>query len=251
MARDGRLVAGAPVGVRINAVDTAFHQDDLRAVAELAAHVAVDAVWLPKVERPDDLRAVLAALPAGLRVVVMAETRAGVAALPAVLAQGAGRLSGAVFGHVDYSLDTGLWPFPGADSAEVWDAAVRVMRAAEASDCPYIHTIVTELEDDEVFLRTQSMLAHLCRRPFARITLSLRQSRAAGRPFEPRPMALRSSPAQTLEERRAQALHVIEEFEQTRCRKRSFSLERSSRRLLSPHEYLLARRIVALHSPRP
>jgi len=73
------------LAIRVNAIDTPWGADDLAAVAGSGA----DAVLVPKVSGPDDIRrydALLAAAPPGLRLWAMIETCACVAELHAIAA---------------------------------------------------------------------------------------------------------------------------------------------------------------------
>lgn len=93
--------AGARVALRVNAADTPWFADDLA----LVDAPAVGAVLLPKAADP----AVLAALQArraGLALVPLVESAAGIAAARALAAApGVERLA---FGHIDLQVDLGL-----------------------------------------------------------------------------------------------------------------------------------------------
>lgn len=90
-----RLLVGAdrPVQVRLNHPDTPWHPDDVAALTELPAHVGVR---VPKVETPDQVRALAALLP-GRALHLLVESALGVerafdlaTATPAVASIGLG-----------------------------------------------------------------------------------------------------------------------------------------------------------------
>ena len=106
------IPSGRPVHVRVNARRTAHHEADLRAVAALggrAGGAVLSAVVVPKVEAPEDVATVAAALPAGVAVVALVESARGIVGADAIAAAGAGRL---LFGSADYVADIGARPGP-------------------------------------------------------------------------------------------------------------------------------------------
>ena len=97
-------VAAAPDGgplraVRVNGAGTPWHEADLA----LAARLRPDAVVLPKVGGPSDVRRAAAALPEGVALWAMVETAAGVLAAPAIAA--APRMGALVVGTNDLSAE--------------------------------------------------------------------------------------------------------------------------------------------------
>ena len=115
--------AGAPQAmVRINAVDSDWHEDDLRLIAGLPATVGV---MLPKSE-PQTLQAVAAQLGAGRLLYALVETVAGVLGLRTMAAMpGVNRFA---FGNIDFGVDAGITV--GEDEAEL--AAVRTAFVLES-----------------------------------------------------------------------------------------------------------------------
>lgn len=95
----GRLV------VRINPVGTAWHADDLAAVAALCAQGLVG-VMLPKAEQGDAVALVAQALPPEAVVIPLIESVAGLDAVDAIAA--APRVLRLAFGHLDFQADAGL-----------------------------------------------------------------------------------------------------------------------------------------------
>jgi citrate lyase subunit beta/citryl-CoA lyase len=96
-------VEARDVMVRVNAVGTPWHDDDLRALAGLPR---VKAVMLPKAESADGIAATRARLAEVQTLVGLVETVRGVADLRAVASTpGVARLA---FGTVDFCLETGI-----------------------------------------------------------------------------------------------------------------------------------------------
>ncbi|MAM13991.1 MAG: CoA ester lyase [Rhizobiaceae bacterium] len=89
-----------PLTVRINASETPFHTEDMRAVAKLQP----DAIWLPKAEKPELVAKVTDNLP-GIPVIAIIESALGLANARAIAAlAGVERLA---FGSLDYCVDLG------------------------------------------------------------------------------------------------------------------------------------------------
>ena len=91
------------VVVRVNAAATPWHDDDLRAIAQLRRVVGV---MLPKAESADAIAATRAKLAEGKTLVGLVETVRGVADLRVVA--GTPGLSRLAFGTVDFCLETGI-----------------------------------------------------------------------------------------------------------------------------------------------
>ena len=129
----------AEVSLRINDPKTDLGQRDLEAL--LGADVRPDALMLPKVSGPDDIRAVEAILGAAgstLPLIVQIETAQGVAAATEI-GTASPNVSALFFGAIDFSADIGC--------AVEWDALVyarsRVVLAAAvagvtALDSPFM-----------------------------------------------------------------------------------------------------------------
>jgi citrate lyase subunit beta/citryl-CoA lyase len=104
-ARDavaGWLSPQRPVLVRINGSDTAWFEDDLA----VCALPGVAGVVLPKAERPEQVAAVAARAGAGVPVLPLIETAAGIWNAHAVAtAPGVQRL---LFGSIDFQVDLGI-----------------------------------------------------------------------------------------------------------------------------------------------
>lgn len=95
----------ARILVRINAADTAWHQADLQALALLGA-ASVAGVVIPKAETTAVLQSAAGILGAGVTLVPLIESLAGMDAVTD-LAQAA-QVARLAFGHLDFQLDLGM-----------------------------------------------------------------------------------------------------------------------------------------------
>jgi len=139
------VAAGCPVLVRVNAIASAWFDDDI-----VAVHPAATAVVVPKIETTGDLdRAARALDDAGLDlgVVVGIETALGVADARPLLAHP--RVVGAYFGAEDFIADMG--GVRTTSNAEVHYARSAVALAGRLGGVPVVDQVVTDFRNDEVF----------------------------------------------------------------------------------------------------
>ena len=133
--------------IRINAMDSEFHAADLDLVLELRP----DAVLLPKVAGPQEIREMascLAKASEGLRLWVMMEAAAGVLNAAAIAAAGreaGGRLDCFVLGLNDLRKETGVPPEPGRAYLVPW--MMQVVLAARAHGIEVIDSVFNDFRD--------------------------------------------------------------------------------------------------------
>ncbi len=130
--------------VRVNSLDTAWHADDIAALAKLPG---IAGLMLPKAERASDLAAMHAAA-AGKPLHALVETVAGVLNLAdLVTAPGLARLS---FGTVDFQVDAGI----DGDGAEIDHVRTQiVLHSRGAGLAAPVDGVSTNLTDDEGLAR--------------------------------------------------------------------------------------------------
>ena len=92
---------GKPVFVRVNRFDTGFGEQDAKAISASKAYGAV----LPKVERPEEVTALVSLLGDQQRLIAMIESPRGVLNCPAI-ADASAMLNGLMFGSADFSTAT-------------------------------------------------------------------------------------------------------------------------------------------------
>ena len=132
--------------VRVNALDTPWGADDLRAVSAAGAH----GVLIPKCDSAATL-AHADALLAGTetRLIALIETPAGVFDLPALTAA-TPRLAALGFGHADFSHAAGL-PDMRSDAGLVWHARAQIALAAKARGLMALDCVGLEVRDEAAF----------------------------------------------------------------------------------------------------
>lgn len=232
-----------PLALRVNAWGSTDLQADWPVAQALAAAFDLQAVFLPKVAGAAELQRAAqqlqaAGLPDGC-LVPMLETRAALQQAPQIAGTAADLGSTAVtFGHYDFCLHAGLWPFPGPADDTYWQPVATVAQAALAAGLRYVHPPTSHLRDTRGLAAVLTRLASLCGESFDLFsagisqTASLRQLAAAGvgdlDTQGPQPTA--PLPAQQL----------CDLFERCRRPEHAFAVDGAGGRFIAPHEYLAA-----------
>jgi citrate lyase subunit beta/citryl-CoA lyase len=134
-------IDAVPVVVRIHAVDSGFHEDDLQVVR----HARFDALMLAKCERGEHVDRASAAVPGHVAIIPLIESARGLLALPEILNRR--RVVRLAFGAFDFSLDIGcrpqwsplitargelVWRSRAAEKAPPWDSPSAEIRELSA-----------------------------------------------------------------------------------------------------------------------
>jgi citrate lyase beta subunit len=237
------------IGVRINRLGGPHAAADLATLGEIARRVRIDCVVPTKVESGAELTewaTRVGSLGIGAeRLVPIVETVAGLENLTELLATavtlGVGWL---VYGHYDYALDAGWWPFPELDSTTYQRHASPIIAAVEAAGLHFVQPPFFHLSRLDRFAVTLGELQRVCRLQPGAITLGRPQTAlAAG--FDGLDATRADSPvaaagASPKGDARALARHVITSYEANRKPTASFSMEARTGEFISPHLYLAA-----------
>jgi len=138
------LAAGGKAIVRINAIGTRWHENDLT----LMRAPGLLAVMLPMVEEPDAAAAFCATLPDGLPVIALIETARGLWSLgDLVQVRGVTQLG---FGSIDFQLDSGI---EDDDQGLLFARSRIVIASAMAGLEPPLDGVTVNLEDETLLKR--------------------------------------------------------------------------------------------------
>jgi citrate lyase subunit beta / citryl-CoA lyase len=147
------LATAGAAWVRANAVGTAWHRED---IAALASCVGLRGVLPPKAERIEDLVALRASLPAEVEVIALVESARGVR--DATEITNCGAVLALAFGSLDFALDIG---------AEVTDDAMNYARGSlvvasrAAALCSPIDSVTTAIRDNATLARDAALARRL------------------------------------------------------------------------------------------
>jgi citrate lyase beta subunit len=245
---------GRPVAMRINAAGSEDFGLDLPVVRAVAETFGLSVVILPKVESADQLRCSHAKLSAeavefgGLFPVV--ETRKGIDRIDEIVATAVEIGSPAIiYGHLDYWLAAGSWPFPNPRERAYWEPVERIAeRALSAGLLRYVHPPETELRDEALLAGMVARLRKICGDRFDVFSAGMSQTSLLQRLVEAVSSSdsglesLSEHPPLAPAEIKRLAKETCDLFEANNRQEHSFSADARSGRFIAPHQYLAALR---------
>ena len=243
---------GRAVALRVNVAGSEDFARDLSVVRAASEVFGLAAVMLPKVESADQVRCAHADLSAegvdfgGL--VPMVETRKGMDQIDEIIAVAVELGSPAVvYGHHDYWLDAGAWPFPTPREKSYWEPVERVTTPALAAGLRYVHPPEAELRDEALLAEMVGRLHGLCGESFDLFSAGMSQTpilwRLMANASSDKNLSALSEPcASEPAEKERLAEQTCALFEENNRPEHAFSADARSGRFFSPHEYLAAKK---------
>jgi citrate lyase beta subunit len=242
---------GRPVAMRINATRAEDFGLDFPVVRTVAETFGLSAVMLPKVESADQLACSHAKLNAeaiefaGL--VPMVETRKGLDRIDEIVAAAVEIGSPAiVYGHHDYWLAAGSWPFPSPRECSYWEPVERIAERALSAGLRYVHPPDADLRDEALLSGMVARLRNICGDRFDVFSAGMSQTSLLLRLVEGVSSSdsglepISEQPALAPAEGKRLAKETCALFEANNRPEHSFSADARSGRFISPHEYLAA-----------
>jgi hypothetical protein len=237
------------IGARINKTTTPEFTADLTTLSEIARILPLSIVVPTKVDSAQELQQCRQALNDHSVVcealAPIVETTEGVANLPEIASAAAqSGIPAIVFGHYDYSLSAGYWPFLEFDETGYWEIAGRFIDQVERAGLGYVQAPLFSMYDDALFLGVLGQLNKRCQNPFGMLTFGPRQTKlcadlAAGK-IHADPVHLRESKENTESKRIRLAREVQQVYESHRKEGMSFAVDPRSGRFIAPHQYAAA-----------
>jgi hypothetical protein len=179
--------------------------------------------------------------------VPIVETRKGIDRIDQIVASAVEIGSPAiVYGHYDYWLAVGSWPFPGPHEYSYWEPVERIAEPALAAGLRYVHPPEAELRDEALLAGMVARLQNICGDRFDVLSAGMSQTSLLLRLVEglsssdSRLEPLSEQPALEPAERKRLAKETCDLFEANNRQEHSFSADARSGRFISPHEYLAA-----------
>jgi citrate lyase beta subunit len=250
-ARSQGRANGRPVAMRINAAGSEDFVRDLPVVRAVAKTFGLAALMLPKVASGEAFVRALSALedcsiPKGSLIPIV-ETKEGLGRLDEIAA--AAVTAGATtlfYGHYDYCLDAGCWPFSHPADNAYWELVERVVKGATGAGLRYVHPPEASLRDEVLLGRMISTLRGICGERFDVISAGMSQTALLLRMTEDSsscaatPEAVFGRLPLGSQEKKRLAEETCALFEENNRQEHSFSADARTGRFISPHEYLAA-----------
>jgi citrate lyase beta subunit len=249
----GRLAESTRFGVRINNIRDDEYEKDIVCLGALSRFRKLNTVILPKTQNAEDLRRCKNDLARDRarwdHLVPIVETKTGLENLDSTLdfLQKSGSPH-AVYGHYDYSLDAGAWPFVEGDSLEYWEWIAPIIRRIESYGVSHIHPPYMQIGNRDGFNDLMRRTALICSRPFGIVTVTADQSNQclAFDASDPSiPPTLPRAAILSVEEKIKMARDTIESYEKARKHNVSFTADAAEGRFVPPHYYLAAKKFLA------
>ena len=245
-----------PIYVRVNSGSTEFFEDDIQAVLDIYhTGFPITGIFLPMVESYTQIKEVqsmledtkstksIKNLKHGLEIVPMIETVAGMNALLSMLESDKHeqKFSKVHYGHFDYCLDDGLWPFPDPNHDSFWRLIVPMARLILDHKKTYIHTPFPFMDDVDLFWAASWYLMDLFPEGEMWACTLNSEISLSQEPLE-KPLLEINTPENSIEFRIQEAKKIQEQFLAGRANRRSFGV--SSNRFIPPHQYFSAKQFL-------
>jgi citrate lyase beta subunit len=237
------------IGMRINKTTSREFSSDLAALSEIARTLPLSVVIPTKVESAHELEQCRQALDenkvACEAIIPIVETGDGMTHLPEILSTAVQiGIPAIIYGHYDYSLSVGLWPFPEFVETSFWDLAEPFIAAVEVAGLSYVHPPLFKMYDDDLFLGVLGLIDRRCRRPWGILTFGPRQTKLCADVVNARIKAsrieLRKSESLPVEEKIRLAKEILQKYDSHRKENKSFAIDPHTGQFIAPHHYAAA-----------
>jgi citrate lyase beta subunit len=137
------------IGFRINNTDSDYYSDDISAIHSIKN---IHCVFLPKVENSFQIEKASKDLPLSIKnIIPIIETKDGFSHIKEILSYRDTRFTTFAFGHCDYNLSNGYFPFYHQKSNKYWEWIAYLSHFSEMYEKKLINSPVLSLDDDELF----------------------------------------------------------------------------------------------------
>jgi citrate lyase beta subunit len=250
VARDGLIEIFSKINwrpkskiyIRINSDKSTYYDEDIKAILKvLKLNTHIEGIFLPKVESYNQIQKLYYLLPSDIKIdiVPMIETKNGLNNLQKILELDCDKniFNKVHYGHFDYSLDAGCWPFSNPENKEFWKIVGFIVETVKKYGKLYVHTPFPFSDNVDLFWGSNLYLSRLV--PGTEIwictlnmELSLTKYRESSLVFvdlEYKESDLISS-----------AIKITNKYIEGKANKRSFSVFNSQ--FIPPHQYFAAKK---------
>jgi len=230
------------IGIRLNNIKTSDFEKDL---IEIRGKT-FDSIFIPKIEQPDEIQLILSKLNEYKieykNLIPIIESKKGFENLANTL-QSIKKLSKIAFGHCDYNLDIGAYPFFHQDSWEYWKWITVITATIERNGIQLINSPYLNTANETFFC---SMLDYITKKKnyfCGQFTLSTRQSELCkSRESNDKNFTKNLENKNKISVNKNLALELVKEFEANNKLK---GLSKSNNKFLSFQEYLASKKHIS------
>ncbi len=230
------------VGIRANGLKSGEFESDLETIAEISQIWDLHCIVGPKIDSIDSIKEYHSCLKnKDVRYktfIPIIETVQGMNHLSSIVSHAG--IVNAMYGHYDYSLDSGHWPFFEQDEAEFWQPTTFFIQKVEKAGVRYVHPPIAFRCNEELSTQVWLRLQTRCRLPFSIITVNSAQTaffnRLMNTPLHIPASELRST-SYSLQERIDQARYIKKICS---MKNRNFGFDPKTGKFFSPHHYIAA-----------
>jgi citrate lyase beta subunit len=238
------------IGIRVNRFSSTEFSADLEVLSEMGETLPLSVIVPTKVESAQELLQCQKALhEAGVAceaVVPIVETLNGMTHLSEITSAAADTgIPAIIYGHYDYCLSAGLWPFPEFDEISYWELVEPFIAKVQSMGLGFVQPPFFSMYNDALFLGLLGELERKCKLPFGVLTFGPHQTRlcadVVGRKIQASVINLRESRSYSREEKSQRAADVIQAYESHRMENKGFAVDPRSGRFIAPHLYSAAK----------
>lgn len=230
------------IGVRVNRPNSAEFDNDIFFLSQLSKNWNIEAIVIPKVETTRELNDALYQLKEHKisynRYIPIVETIQGMKNLSSIASHPG--LQDIIYGHNDYSLEMGHWPFFDEEEEKFWEIVTPFIQTIEKAGLSYVHPPIFSLSNESFFKQIVSRLKNSCRHPFGMITINSTQTILLNQ-LTHKHVDEALSPLRTItysmNEKRTKAEYINKLFLE---KKERFVTDTASQKFFSPHLYRAA-----------
>ena len=235
--------------LRINSISSTDFDQDIALLSEEKIRTKIYSLLLPKTESKKELIAILQILNDKKieveEIVLIMETGPALENINPILSTDNKRIKKIALGHCDLNLNMGYFPFQHQDSIQYWNWVKYLVNSAETSGIGFINSPFLDLNNDDAFNLMLSQLDTICSLPYAQCVLTSHQaclcSEFTGRYYSDNNFTSSKKDIILNEiELTELAIKIIKDYEEYNIKK-GFTVTRSERVLISPHEYISAK----------
>lgn len=226
------------IGVRINASNSKEQQLD---IASLTGLKTIHTILVPKTESAEQIINLINELDTKkinyTEIIPIIESKSGLTNLTNIAKLNSNKIKSIAFGHCDYNLDAGNFPFFHQNSREYWTWVEKIVSTIKPYNLKFVNSPFLELDNNSSFEEMLSSLSYVCGVDYGQITLTFKQSMVCSE-FNKRPSAHFHKIPHRLDMRVNDSFteNFIASF-QNDNNNRGFTISGKRRILLSPQEY--------------